>query len=361
MSGDGLSLAGVGMVTPLGDGAHASCAALRAGISRFQEMPWIELHDRDELPVVPVGALVREWADGYSGLGRFTRLAANALRDLFEQAAVSPSDLASAGMYVALPAEGRAGVDPRVHTQLGARLHEWLGLRAALSMKVSSRGHAGFADALSAAARDLASKRVQRAIVGGVDSLVDAATVRWLFGAKRLKAGDRPVGLFPGEGAAFALIETAAATRLGAARITIEGVAVASEGATIDKDAICTGAGLGEAIRRTLSALPDRGEALGLVVSDMNGEPYRSEEMGYAMTRALSPVKTPFRLWHAADSIGDSGAAAPAIGLGMAARALRKGYAKTDTALVVASSDGGLRGSFAVRRSVGNAQGAPRR
>ena len=356
-SNDALSLAGVGMVTPLGDGSEASCAAIRAGISRFQEMPWIPLLDRDELKVVPVGAMVRDWADGFAGLGRFTRLAANALRDLFDQCAIAPSDLGAAGMYVALPPEGRAGVDPRVHTDLGARLHEWLGLKPALAMKSFSLGHAGFVEALSAAARDVAARRIPRAIVGAVDSLVDAKTVAWLYGAKRVKAGDRPVGLFPGEGAAFALVEplAAAAQRLASVRLTIEGIATANESATIDRDLPCTGAALGEAIRRTISALPDRGESVGLVISDMNGEPYRSEEMAYAMTRALSSAKgSSFRLWHAADCMGDPGAAAPAIGLGMAARALKKGYARTGSALVVASSDGGLRGSFAVNKGSSN-------
>lgn len=348
-----VALSGVGMVTPLGDGADASCAALRAGISRYQEMPWLGagLVDRDERPVIPVGATIREWAEGYTGLGRFTRLAANALRDLFDRAGVTPADLASAAVYVALPEEGRPGVDPRVASSLGARIDEWLGLRSALRMKAIPRGHAGFVEALSLAARDVAEGRAPRAIVGGVDSLVDARTVEALFRAKRLKAGDRPVGLFPGEGAAFALIEpiATASKRPAWSRVTIEGAATSTEGA-LDPSKPSLGVGLGDALRRTMAALADRGESVGLVVSDMNGEPWRSEELAYAMTRALSGAKTPFRLWHAADCIGDTGAAAPAVGLGMAARALAKGYARTATALVVASSDGGLKGSFAVRK-----------
>jgi 3-oxoacyl-[acyl-carrier-protein] synthase-1 len=257
-------------------------------------------------------------------------------------------------------------------------------------MRVFPRGHAGFMEALLAAERDLAAKRIARAIVGGVDSLVDPATVRWLHAARRLKAGDRPVGLFPGEGAAFTLLERsalplsmgpkAASNPAGgpAAKgaVSILGTAITMESATQGRDAPCTGVGLGEAILRTRDELDDAGDGIGLVVSDMNGEPYRSEEIGYALTRALSfsmgPApqgavatsprpqpgdaygpprgpKSPFRLWHAADAIGDTGAAAPAIALGMAARALVRGYARTTTALVLASSDDGLRGSFAVQ------------
>ena len=376
---DALTVRGVGMTTPLGDGLDASCAALRAGLARFREMPWIALEDREKKPIVPVGALAFE--EGLTGLGRFTRLAANALRDLFQSAGTPADSLAAAGLYVALPAPGRAGVDPRTHAELGAQLHEWLDLRPARTMKLFPSGHAGFVEALLAAARDLAAKRVPRAIVGGVDSLVDPETVRWLHGARRIKAGDRPVGLFPGEGAAFALIELGAGPPSGRGAppgVTILGPSIATESATFDRDVPCTAAALSEAILRTRGALADGGDGLGLVVSDMNGEPYRSEEMGYAITRALSSAMGPnagaggagagpnagaggaggagaaakgrFRLWHAADAIGDTGAAAPAIGLGMAARALLRGYARTDTALVLASSDGGLRGSFAVQK-----------
>lgn len=359
---DALAVRGVGMTTPLGDGLDASCAALRAGLARFREMPWIALEDREKKPIVPVGALAFE--EGLTGLGRLTRLAANALRDLFQSAGTPADALATAGLYVALPANGRAGVDPRTHAELGAQLHEWLDLRPARAMKIFPTGHAGFVEALIAAARDLAAKRVPRAIVGGVDSLVDPEAVRWLHGARRLKAGDRPVGLFPGEGASFALLELAAGPASGRgspAGVTITGAEVATETATFDRDVPCTGGALAQAILRTRAALADGGDGIGLVVSDMNGEPYRSEEMGYAMTRALSSAMGPggggspaakgrFRLWHAADAIGDTGAAAPAIGLGMAARALLRGYARTDTALVLGSSDGGLRGSFAVQK-----------
>ncbi|MFO0590730.1 MAG: hypothetical protein U0441_24515 [Polyangiaceae bacterium] len=337
-----MTVRAVGMTTPLGDGLDASCAALRAGLSRFREMPWIALESPEKKPIVPVGATVFE--EGRRGLGRLVDLAASALADMLARAETTANDLATAGMYAAIGEQNRPGLDPRVASDLGPRLAERLGLRCAHGMTVVAEGHAGFVEALSRAARDLAQKKVPRAIVGGVDALTDDATVAWLHGARRIKAGDRPVGLFPGEGAAFALLTPGKTP----GAITIAGAVTTTESATFDRDTPCIGTGLGDAIRRTRLALED-GAEIGLVVSDMNGEVYRSEEIGYAFTRALA--KTQFRLWHAADAIGDTGAAAPAIGLGMAARALQRGYARTGAALVLASSDGGLRGSFAVQKN----------
>jgi 3-oxoacyl-[acyl-carrier-protein] synthase-1 len=159
----------------------------------------------------------------------------------------------------------------------------------------------------------------------------------------------------PGEAAAFFVVETLASAEARGAAIpaTIEAAATAIEPVTVDADdvgGVCDASGLTSAARRVLAALPDGGERIGLVAGDLNGEPYRSEEYAYLVARALAGVKTPFRLWHPADAIGDTGAASAALSIAVAARALHRGYARTDDALVFASSDGGLRGTVVLRR-----------
>jgi 3-oxoacyl-[acyl-carrier-protein] synthase-1 len=159
------------------------------------------------------------------------------------------------------------------------------------------------------------------------------------------------VGFLPGEGAAFLLIEPPLEARARGARVlcSIEAPATAIEPVTAREGAPCDGTGLGAAIEATLSALGDRGAETGLLLTDLNGEPYRAEELGYAVVRALRHVKAPFRVWHAADCIGDTGAASSAIAACTGARALCRGYARTGHALVCASSDSGLRGSVYLR------------
>jgi 3-oxoacyl-[acyl-carrier-protein] synthase-1 len=344
----------MGMVTPLGHGAEASCAAIRAGLTRFSELPGIEL---DGAPVV--GASVHGVTCGHLGLDRFTRLAASAVEDLVRAATMSERELGVTGLYVALPPEGRPSLDARIAGSIGRRIGEQCGIAGVEARtRVFPVGHAGAVQALAEATNDLHAKRFSRAIVGGVDSLVEPGTIAHYHALGRLKIADRPVGVMPGEAAAFFLVELlpAAEARRATIAATIDGAATAVESVTIDADdvsGVCDGAGLTEAARQTLAALPDRGGGIGLLVGDLNGEPYRSEEIAYMAARALDGVATPWRLWHAADAIGDTGAAAGAVAIVTAARALARGYARTETVLCFASSEGGLRGTVALRKHKG--------
>src|SRR5690242_11525067 len=103
---DELAIVALGMVTPLGHGAEASCAAIRAGLTRFAELPGVEI---DGAPAV--GAAVAGVTDGLSGVDRFARLAGGALQDLLENAALGDRGLASAGLYLALPPDHRSALD----------------------------------------------------------------------------------------------------------------------------------------------------------------------------------------------------------------------------------------------------------
>src|ERR1019366_3776009 len=83
---------------------------------------------------------------------------------------------------------------------------------------LSFGGHAGFAGALQKAEIMVASNRLERCLVGAVDSCLDpefllAAAVRGL-----LKTAVNPVGFIPGEAAAFVLIERTADARRATSR-----------------------------------------------------------------------------------------------------------------------------------------------
>lgn len=347
-----LAVSGLGMLTSVGAGAAASCAAIRARMARFSEIEGAGLTDEEGAPVRVVASPILGVTDGYAGLGRFTRMAAHAIRDLLEGSGLSGREVGAGGLYVALPEIDRPGTDARLATELGGRIERWCGIRGAAGrIRVFSIGHAGVIHALEAAISDLDAGRVTTAVVGGVDSLVGAASLAHLHAKRRLKTGDRPVGLIPGEAAAFALVEPLARARARGAAVlaTVEGASTATEAVTVDSDAPCDATGLCEATRRTLDALPDGGRETGLVISDLDGGPYRSEEFAYLAARAFHGFSGPFRLWHAADCIGDTGAASAAVSIGIGAMALARGYAKTSGALVLASSDGGARGAAYLR------------
>jgi len=349
---DPVAIVALGMVTPLGHGAEASCAAIRAGLTRFAELPEAQI---DGASVI--GATVQGITDGLLGLDRFARLAGGAVQDLIEAAALGDRGLAAAGLYLVLPPGDRPGVDGRLAGMLPARIGEQCHLDGlAGRTRVFPSGHAGAVAALAEAMKDLQSRRVGRAIVGGVDSLVEPGALAHYHALGRLKREDRPVGLMPGEAAAFFLVEPlVAAQARGAAILAVaEAPATAIELCTIDGEGVCDASGLTAAARRTLGALADGGAGTDLIIGDLNGEAYRSEEYAYLVTRALhEAVRGPLRLWHPADAIGDTGAAAAAVSICTGARALRRGYARTDAALVLASSEGGLRGTVFLRRLQG--------
>ncbi|MEO7328882.1 MAG: hypothetical protein ABI193_09910, partial [Minicystis sp.] len=190
-----------------------------------------------------------------------------------------------------------------------------------------------------------------RVIVGGVDSLVDPDAVRFFHERGRLAVPPRRVGFLPGEGAAMLLLEAPerAIARGATILALLEAPASAHEAITVDTDTPCDGVGLSAAIGETLAGLADGGGTLGLCWADLNGEPFRAEELGHALVRSLRHVPRPLGLRHLADCIGDTGSASMALAVGAAANALHLGHARTRSILCTASSDGGLRGTAHLR------------
>jgi 3-oxoacyl-[acyl-carrier-protein] synthase-1 len=349
------AITALGMVSALGDGARPSCAALRAGITRLAELPGITLDLAGGARVPAVGSAIHAVAGDARGLDRFAALASAALDDLARSAGLDA--LRDAPLFLALPPADRPGLDPRLHRELGAAI-EARGLLPDLARRtrVFSGGHAALAPALRAALGELAQGR-EGVIVGGVDSLIEPDLLRALHARGRLAVPPRRVGFFPGEGAALLLLEAPARalTRGAGVLALLEAPASAREAITVDTPEPCDGAGLSAAIEETLAALADGGSAIGLCYSDLNGEPFRSEELSQALVRSLRHVPRSLGLRHLADSLGDTGAASMALSLAAAATALHLGHARTSSVLCTASSDGGLRGSVHLRAHPGKA------
>jgi 3-oxoacyl-[acyl-carrier-protein] synthase I len=349
---DAVVVTAIGMTTPVGFTAAQSCAAVRAGIAAIAELDFvIETDDLDRVPAI--GCAVRGVTDGYLGLGRWTRLATAALKDLVTNARLSETELAAAGLYLALPPVARDGVDARLPQLLGPRIAQWMrAADVANRTRTYPLGHAAGAVALSEAATHVAQGGVPRAIVCGVDSLVEAATLAYYASKRRLKTDDRVDGFVPGEAAACVLVERASQARARgvSALAAIEAASIGTEPTTIWSDDPSDATGLSDAIRGTLDQLPTRGADTRVIVCDLNGETYRAKEFGAVAARVLSAIPAKWAVWHPADSIGDTGAASFAVSTCVGVRGLAKGYAKGDRVLVFGSSDDGLRGSVSLRR-----------
>ena len=355
MSEEAVAISSIGMVTPVGLRAHNSCAAIRANISRMIEFQGfsVKLESLDEVPLM--ACPIKGLTDGYVGLGRWTRMAVSAIRDLTNNSGLSTVDLSRASFYVGLPNLDRCGLSPEIGTQLGIRIGQWVGARGlGASIQVYKEGNAAAVLGLQAAIRDLHAGDIAFAVVGGVDSLLQNESLEVLLESGRLKTDDNVDSLIPGEAAAFILLETLQQAEARGAQVlaTLEAPSTARESRTIWGDETPDGTGLSEAIGTTLDRLDDRGTQTGLVICDLNGETYRAKEFAISIPRVLGEMEAPWALWHPADCIGDSGAASTILAACVGARALSHGYADTDAVLVWASSDDGLRGSFYLRRYV---------
>lgn len=102
---------------------------------------------------------------------------------------------------------------------------------------------------------------------------------------------------------------------------------------------------------RLREALQEAGLAMHDVdfrLGDVAGESYAFEELALAQARLMRKVRPGQPLWHAADCIGDCGAAAGLIQFAWAGQAFHRGYAPGPVAALQAASPFGLRAAAVV-------------
>lgn len=107
------------------------------------------------------------------------------------------------------------------------------------------------------------------------------------------------------------------------------------------------GLGLTDAVSAALAEAGIRMHEIDFRIVDVTGESYGFKEQAlvvsrlYRVRREESPP-----LWHGAENIGDTGAAAGIIQMIVASYAFEKGYAPGDTALCTAGADSGGRAAI---------------
>jgi 3-oxoacyl-[acyl-carrier-protein] synthase-1 len=151
-------------------------------------------------------------------------------------------------------------------------------------------------------------------------------------------------GFVPGEAGAALLIAGPAVAQGGdlRSRAVLRRLGLGVEAQTIKTATVCVGEGLTEALRRALAGLPD-GTQVSDIYADLNGEPYRADEYGFASVRVGSAFADAGAFVAPADCWGDVGAASGAMLMMAASVAASKGYSRGRWGLVWASSEGGDR------------------
>jgi 3-oxoacyl-[acyl-carrier-protein] synthase I len=339
-----------GAVTPVGLTASQTCAAMRAGVNgfrdAFEQLP-------PEEPIVcariPARKKLKDRLDAW-----LVNLAVRAIRECLDKIDVDPL---STAVLVSLP----EGTRPHSTTGLMSAV-EFLGaVEAQLGVRFHGRstavpgGSAAGYQLLTVAGELLRNGVVRHCVVGGVDSLANEEDVARLARAGRLHLSDvNPQGVIPGEAAAFVVVcDMLNATR-GVALAQILGVGSADEENSVLGDQYSTGTATTNALLAALTDAAANEPDIDLRVSDMNGERYRAWESMLSTTRFYRTHRERLITWYPAASVGDTGAAAGALGLVMAATGLSRGYAPGRLAMLEAASDGGLRAACVMSLAPGS-------
>ena len=333
-----LAIRAAGMVTGVGLDWASSCAAIRAGLNNFGETRFI--------------AKGGDWIVGgevpldepWRGATKLAKMAAQAIGDcLAKTAELDPNETA----LLLCVAEGdRLGRLAELGSPLFFAIEQELGISFHRASRVLAEGRVGGAVALHQARRLIGQDGVKRALVAGVDSYLNGATLMAFDKADRLLTSRNSNGFIPGEAAAAVLVERAGAGAGGT--LAVCGLGFAREIAAISAADPLNADGLVAAIR---AALTEAGMDLGDLDyrnTDVSGEQYGFKEAALALSRLLRKRKEAFDLWHAADCVGEVGAAAVPVMLATTLAAMNDGYAPGPRALLHAGNDDGRRAALIV-------------
>lgn len=344
-----VGICGLGAVTAVGLTAWASAAAVRAGLSGFASHRFMVDARGEPLSVAecPLNASAPD-------LGRRIE---NCLLAAIAQALVPlakvPAGALQVELILALPM-ARPGLPDEFTGPILRTVERAFPGRFARVACVT-QGSAGALVALCAVLPQLAAAPDRALVVAGADSWLDPDTLEWLEQTGQLHgAGPRnnAWGFVPGEGAGAVLVLQRDAVPAHGLNMfaQVAGIGTGMETSLIRSSGVCLGEGLTAAFRAAFVGLEPNGRVSD-VYCDMNGEPYRADEYGFAVLRCRERFVTASDFVAPADCWGDVGAASAPLGMVLATIAPLKAYARGALSLVWASSQGGERGALLLQRA----------
>lgn len=335
-----IEVAGVGMVTAIGEDTRATLAALEAGTRRMGDVAIVDLAG-DRM----AGAFAMPVHAALEGGARCVALAWSALRECLAEA--GPCDGRTA-LFVCAPLPW-APIPDVFAPVLAPVRDEWSalvdalaeeaeirGLRVPSALRVLvARGHAGGVLALQRAAALFARGEASQALIVGLDAHGERATLERLDVLGMLKSNRSLDGFTPGEAAAVLCVRPAAA---GARGVLVRGL-----GLEVECERPSTARALTSAVAHAIEEWGGETKRIGTVAIDLNGERERAKEWSFAAMRTIYREHAAPTLVHPADRMGDVGAASVPLLVGLLARRLKE--SRTASALAVASSVDSLRGA----------------
>jgi 3-oxoacyl-[acyl-carrier-protein] synthase-1 len=341
-----MDIVATGMVCAVGLTAASACAAIRAKVAGFDDLPYV---DTTGEPIV--GAAVPGLGPNLGRRERLVELLAMALEDCLASGLVKPTGRIPLLVGLAEPGGPGGGaawsdaILPEVEARLAARFDPERS--AALP-----RGHVSGFEGLRRAREILTDPAVPACLVCGVDSYVNASSLLWLERHGRLKTLDNSDGVIPGEAAACALVVRPEPEPRDGCIARVVGLGFGREEASVMTEEPLLGLGLAAAGRAALAEAGLAMDKIDFRISDVGGESYGFREQTLMLCRLLKEHRECTPLWHNAESIGETGAAAGIGQLVVAQQAFRKRYAPGARVLCATSADGGDRAVAVLKRQL---------
>jgi 3-oxoacyl-[acyl-carrier-protein] synthase-1 len=330
-----MALAGVGAQCSIGMSAPAVAAAAAGALNQFR----FDEHIRSGR----TGASITcAWLDllppDMASLERMHAMALAAAGEAMEAIEMMPAlNDVPLPVLLALPAP-RPGFDEETGIGLARDII------GALPIAIQKRscaavleGHAGGVRLLLTAERLLADGAAPAVLVGGVESYRAVDTLRFIERTGRLRTEDDALGWIPGEGAAFLLLTSQeGAERLGVMPVvTLDAASTSEEPTPWYSGKPTIGTGLTQTLREAFEIDGERAE----VYCDLNGEPWRADEWGYAYLRTSAHYTEPLSINHPADCWGDLGAASGPMLIAFAVEQMMRQRSASSRAVVWTASD----------------------
>ena len=332
-----LAILSTGMVTGVGLNAPASCAAIRAGITGFEDTRFMDQGGKWVL-----GSSV-PFDDSPRGVAKLARMASLAIR---EALSVIPNpDTENIPLFLGTAESGRAGRLSNLDTVLLTQVGQLMGCTFNRESRVIPQGRMAGITAIQLAQSAVFDAGFDHCLIVGVDSYLVGATLESFESRHRLVTSKNTDGFIPGEAAAALLV----GRDTGNSSLNIIGIGSGSERATIESGEPLRADGLVAALNSVLADAGSKWDDLDYRVTDLNGEQYFFRETALALTRTLRPPKQEFDLWHTADCIGEIGAAAVPCAITVALHATTKDYAPGQGVLCHFSCDGPERAAVVLR------------
>ena len=323
-----------GMACPVGLSVDAACAAIRAGIANFVELPYL---DRQGQPII--GSMIPGSPLEMTLEERLIKMLCIAITNCLKTGLLE--DLREIPLLIGLAEPERPGggaglknsIIHEVERRLKCRFHPRLS-------GVITRGHTSSFEALALTRTLFQRGEVSTTIICGVDSYINARSLLWLDNHLRLKTAYNSDGIIPGEMASAALIKS---SPTGDVVLKITGVGFGYESANVLSEEPFLAYGLTEAARAALKEAEIQMHEVDMRISDITGESYSFKEQSLMLARLMRSRKEEMPIWHVSDSIGDTGAAVGTCLLATAFYGFKKNYAPGRLALCFTSSVAGSR------------------